>query len=119
MKILKRATTLRQFTGMKDLIDVPLTNEELEYWHFNSDFYSQERTFEEVESICRANREKMVDVRPYIQETPFLCQSTDKLQKILDVFRHMELRVLAVVNPADGSLEGIITRQDIFTFMSL
>ena len=87
---------------MKDLIDIPLTNEELPYWHFNCDFYSQERKYEEVEDICKANKECMVDVRPYIQETPFICQSTDKLQKILDIFRHMELRVLAVVNPVNG-----------------
>ena len=51
---------------MKDLIDIPLTNEELPYWHFNCDFYSQERKYEEVEDICKANKECMVDVRPYI-----------------------------------------------------
>ena len=87
-----------------------MTNDEVEWWHFNSDFYSNDRTYDEVEDICEANSDKMVDVRPYMIETPFLAQSTDRLQKILDVFRHMELRVLAVTNPANGALEGIITR---------
>ena len=95
---------------MSDLAEIPLTNDELEYWYFNSDFYSKDRTYGEVEDICDANRDKMVDVRPYMIETPFLAQSTDRLQKILDVFRHMQLRVLAVTNPGSGALEGIITR---------
>lgn len=61
----------------------------------------------------------MIDVRPYMIETPYLAQSTDRLQKILDTFRHMHLRSLAVVNPGTGALEGIITRQDIFAYLSL
>ena len=61
----------------------------------------------------------MIDLRSYYIETPFLAQSTDRLQKVLDVFRHMHLRSLAVTNPGNGELEGIITRQDIFAYMSL
>ena len=61
----------------------------------------------------------MIDLRPYYIETPFLAQSTDRLQKVLDVFRHMHLRSLPVTNPGTGELEGIITRQDIFAYMSL
>lgn len=117
--VARRRQTLRQFTGVSDLAEIPLTNEELEYWHFNSDFYSQDRTYDEVADICDANRDRMVDVRPYMIETPFLAQSTDRLQKILDIYRHMHLRVLAVTNPGTGALEGIITRQDLFQYMSL
>ena len=61
----------------------------------------------------------MVDVRPYMIETPFLVQTTDRLQKVLDVFRHMNLRMLPVTNPGTGALDGIITRQDLFAYMSL
>jgi len=43
-------------------------------------------------------------------ETPFQAQTTDKMQKLLDIFRHMHLRHLLVTNPANGELEGIITR---------
>ena len=47
-KVLKRADTLMRFTGAGDLAEVPLTTEELEYWHFNTNFYSNDRTYEEV-----------------------------------------------------------------------
>ena len=50
-------------------------------------------------------------------ETPFVCNMTDKLQKVLDLFRHMQLRHLPVLNPVDGCLEGIITRHDLFPYM--
>ena len=107
------------FTGLSDAAQIPKTRDELAYYYFNTDFYSNDREYSEVEDICEANSDKMIDVRPYMIETPFLAQSTDKLQKILDVFRHMHLRMLAVTNPGTGELEGIITRQDLFAFMSL
>ena len=72
-----------------------------------------------MKDICERNADRMIDVRPYMIETPYLAQTTDRLQKIIDVFRHMHLRVLAVTNPGTGALEGIITRQDLFAFMSL
>jgi CBS domain-containing protein len=63
--------------------------------------------------------DKIIDIRPYIIDTPYLAQSTDRLQKILNIFRHMHLRALPVTNPGTGELEGIITRQDIFAYMGL
>ena len=115
----KRKKTLQQFTGLSDAAQIPETTEQLPWYYFNTDFYSNDREYSEVEDICNNNADKMIDVRPYMIETPFLAQSTDRLQKIIDVFRHMHLRMLAVTNPGTGALEGIITRQDIFAFMSL
>ena len=118
-KVQQRKKILGEFTMMKDLMEVPLTNDPLPYTYFNTDFYSNDRSYEEVVDILHNNLDKMIDVRPYMIETPFLAQSTDRLQKILDVFRHMHLRTLPVTNPGSGALEGIITRQDIFAYMSL
>ena len=115
----QRKKVLGEFTMMKDLADIPITNETLPWELFNPDYYSHDREFKDVADICEDNLEKMIDVRPYLIETPYLAQSTDKLQKILDVFRHMHLRSLPVTNPGSGALEGIITRQDIFAYMSL
>ena len=61
----------------------------------------------------------MIDIRPYIIDTPFLAQSTDRLPKILEMFRTMHLRTLPVTNPGTGALEGVITRQDLFAYMAL
>ena len=104
---------------MKDLADIPLTNETLPAELFNPDYYSHDREYDDIAEICEDNLDKMIDVRPYLIETPFLSQSTDRLQKILDLFRTMHLRSLPVTNPGSGALEGIITRQDIFAYMSL
>ena len=72
-----------------------------------------------IEEICKSNFMKFVDFAPYMIETPFVVQSTDKLQKVVDLFRHMQLRQLPVINPVDGRLVGIITRKDLFAYMSL
>ena len=119
VEVEKRKKTLQQFTGLSDAAQIPATREELPWHHFNSDFYSNDREYAEVADICDMNSDKMIDVRPYMIETPWLAQSTDRLQKINDMFRHMHLRMLAVTNPGTGALEGIITRQDLFAFMSL
>ena len=74
---------------------------------------------EEIEDICKSNFMKFVNLAPYMIETPFVVQSTDKLQKVVDLFRHMQLRHLPVINPVDGRLVGIITRKDLFAYMSL
>lgn len=118
-KVEKRKQILGEFTMMKDVAEIPITNELLDWRFFNSDYYSHDREYKEVEQICVENLDKMIDLRPYYIETPFLAQSTDRLQKVLDVFRHMHLRSLPVTNPGTGELEGIITRQDIFAYMSL
>jgi len=102
-----------------DETEIPVTNEMLDWRFFLVDFYSNDRQYSEVEKIVEENLDKMIDIRPYIIDTPFLAQSTDRLPKILDLFRHMHLRALAVTNPGTGSLEGIITRQDLFAYMGL
>ena len=78
-KVEQRKKVLGEFTVMKDLADVPLTNDPLHWSLFNQDYYSNDRTYSEVEEICVSNLDKMIDVRPYMIETPFLAQSTDRL----------------------------------------
>ena len=52
-------------------------------------------------------------------EEPYVVQTTDKLPKCLDLFRHMHLRALPVVDPNSGVTVAVLTRQDIFAYMSL
>ena len=73
----------------------------------------------EIRQICEAHSDSMIDLRPYMIENPEKCQRYDFLPKVLARFRHMHLRHLCVVNPNDGSLDGVITRQDIFLWMPL
>ena len=114
-----REELMASFTMNQDETEIPVTNEILDWRLFNVDFYSKDREYAEVEKVVEANLDKMIDIRPYIIDTPYLAQSTDRLQKVLELFRHMHLRALAVTNPGTGALEGIITRQDIFAYMGL
>lgn len=52
-------------------------------------------------------------------ERPYTVQQKDKLSKVLTIFKVMHLRHLPVVHFKSGVLEGIVTRQDIFQYMSL
>jgi len=52
-------------------------------------------------------------------ESPYVCFTTDKVQKILDIFRFMQLRQMCVINPIDGKLKGVISREDLFSYMKL
>ena len=71
-EVQKRKKTLQQFTGLSDNAQIPETREELPWHHFNSDFYSNDREYAEVADICEENSDKMIDVRPYMIETPWL-----------------------------------------------
>lgn len=50
---------------------------------------------------------------------PHTVFENDGIQKALDTFRLMNLRHLPVLNEDDGSLIGMITRQDLFAFMAV
>ena len=56
----------------------------------------------------------MIDLKPYMIETPFVVLTTDKLPKILNLFRHMQLKLLPVLLPPqarfDQVIAGVITR---------
>ena len=61
------------------------------------------------------NDEKMIDLRPYMVETPFSVVTSDKLSKVANLFRHMQLKMLPVVAPSQSrhgpqKIVGVITR---------
>jgi CBS domain-containing protein len=54
--------------------------------------------------------DKEIDLRPFMIEKPYFVHETDKIQKVVDIFRLMNLRHLPVLNENDNTLTGIITR---------
>ena len=102
-----------------DTHDLPIGDRKVDWRHFNADMYGTDRKWQEIEEIARSNADERVDLRPYLIASPFICFSTDKIQKCLDIFRHNCLRQLCVINPCDGSLQGVIGREDLFKYMSL
>ena len=107
------------YTGDKDYELAP-KSKELLHWHlFCSDFYSTERKFSEVSEIANQFGHKYIDLRPYMIPDPYMVMTTDKLPKCLELFRHMHLRSLVVNDPNSGRPVAIMTRQDLFAYMSL
>jgi CBS domain-containing protein len=53
---------------------------------------------------------KIIDLRPYMIEKPYCVYENDKLQKIVEVFRLMNLRHLPVIDEKNNTLVGMITR---------
>ena len=107
------------YTGERDYEIAP-RSQNLLHWHkFCSDFYSTERKFSEVADITNAFGHKLIDLRPYMIEYPYVVLTTDKLPKCLELFRHMHLRALPVNDPNTGRPVAMLTRQDIFAYMSL
>ena len=114
-----RAGTMQMFTGDKDMELAPKDGNVLPWNYFCSDMYSSERKYSEVAEICERFGHKTVDLRPYFIEQPYTVQSTDKLPKVLELFRTMHVRALPVTDPNNGHTIGVITRADIFSYMSL
>ena len=114
-----RKGTMAKFTGEGDEKAMPITKTPMHWRDFNTDFWSSDRNFEEVADICALNRKRLVDLRPYLIEDPFFVTTTDKLPKVLDFFRSFHLRAIPVIDPNNGMPVAVLTRQDIFAFMSL
>lgn len=97
----------------------PSDSRVLGWKYFCSDFHSSDRKYEEVAEICEKYYYKTIDLRPYYIENPYVCMSTDRLPKCLELFRHMHIRALPVIDPNNGIPIGCLTRQDIFAYMGL
>lgn len=82
---------------------------------FTRDFWSKDLELtDEINAILNTYKDKKIDLRPYMIENPFTVFTTDYLEKCVDLFRKMHVRSIVVISPKNGSLEGIITREDLF-----
>lgn len=97
---------------------MPLTRKILDWHFFNVDLWSNQRSYEEVADISTKFSQKLIDLRPYLVEEPYVIHITDKLPKVLDMFRHFHLRALPVLDPNDGSPVAVLTRADLFAYMA-
>jgi chloride channel 6 len=65
---------------------------------------------EQQKKLCLLNSEMIVDLKPFMIETPFSVKVSVKFQQIVELFRTMNLRHLPVTKDEDNTLVGIITR---------
>lgn len=117
---MRRVSRLERNASEYDIQGLPMEQSAVLHWtHFNSDMVASELSYESVTAIVNSNKTKRVDLRHYMIESPYVCFTTDKVQKILDIFRFMQLRQMCVINPIDGKLKGVISREDLFAYMKL
>ena len=103
-----------------DAFPVSQNSMKLSWRLFTQDFRAIDKKLDDtLKDICEKNKDKMLDLRPYMIENVHKCTRFDYLPVILNTFRFNHLRHLVVVNPINNRLEGIITRQDIFMYMPL
>ena len=105
-KTMQKLSRLERRGSELDTGEMPETPTEsrLSWRAFNCDLYSSTFSLIEVLDVIKENPQKRLDLRPYMIQSPFVCTTTDKIQKVLDIFRFMQLKQMCVINPADGSL---------------
>ena len=74
---------------------------------------------ERTKEVIAANMRERIDFRPYMNDNPMTVAPTDSLLKCCELFRKMHLRHLMVINFQTGRVAGMITRQDLFTWLDL
>lgn len=103
-ELIKRVARAERGNSELDTHDLPIGELKVNWRYFNSDMYGTDRKVSEVSAIAEESMGEHIDLRPYLISSPFICFSTDKVQKCLDIFRHNCLRQLCVINPIDGSI---------------
>ena len=113
-------TTRNEEEDENDMVE-KLSPLELDWSDFNVDFHSTcpDVNSKEIQKIAHTHSSKVIDLRPYMVPRPFTVFENDNFQKCLDIFRLMNLRHMPVLAEEDGSIVGMITRQDLFAFMSV
>jgi predicted transcriptional regulator len=78
---------------------------------FNSTFLSNiEPLTDEQKKACLKNQDMVINLKPFMIETPYTVRQSVKFQQVVELFRNMNLRHLPVINDESNTLVGIITR---------
>ncbi|XP_049950327.1 H(+)/Cl(-) exchange transporter 7 isoform X1 [Schistocerca serialis cubense] len=95
-----------------------LFNESSEIWNFKElpiklfrDAYPRYESIDEV-SLSETERTYSVDLRPFMNQSPYTVQHSASLPRVFRLFRALGLRHLPVVNDAN-EVVGMVTRKDL------
>ena len=71
-------------------------------------------TRQQINEVCCESADKLVNVGFYMVETPFFVVTGDRITRVLDLFRFMNLKLLPVVDhnfqSSEAPVRGLITR---------
>ena len=85
----------------------------LKWEDFNSDYTSSTMDHKPYKELCREHDQDYIYLGAYMNFKPYVVSENTDLQKILSIFKLMNLRHLPVIDNEDGRLKGIITRKDL------
>lgn len=120
----ERSDTFKKLSAQADTHKYPLMdpNFQIPWQQFTvPDFKGKDGAIDDydIQQVLLKRKDELVDFRPYMNDNPMTVVSTDSIAKCLTLFRNMHLRHLCVIHPIYGTLVGIITRQDLFTWLDM
>lgn len=86
--LMRRISRIERRNSELDIGENPMSNIRLSWTLFNTNMCSIDRDKTEVADLAKKNQNERVDVRPYMIHSPYTCATTDRIQKVLDIFRH-------------------------------
>jgi len=119
-KTMQKIARLERKASELDTTEFPESDLLVDWRDFNVNFSSTHKQITPgLKQLMKAYADEFVDLRPYMIQSPYTCTTTDKFQKVLDIYRFMQLKTVIVVSPHDGTLQGTISRRDLFKYMAL
>ena len=89
----------------------------LNWSDFNVSLHSREQDIDECRDICKQYADEYLYLGPFMNFKPYVVGENTDLQRLLSIFRLMNLRHCPVISNEDGQLKGMLTRKDIFKYL--
>ena len=89
----------------------------LNWSDFNVSLHSRDLDIDDVKTICQENAEEFLYLGPFMNFKPYVVSENTDLQRLLSIFRLMNLRHCPVISNENGQLKGMLTRKDIFKYL--
>lgn len=88
LKLMQRISRMERRGSELNQELLPMSDKLIPWTEFRSDMYSSDRSYNEVRAMVENHKYERIDVRPYMIQQPFVCMTTDKIQKVLDIYRY-------------------------------
>lgn len=76
---MKRVNRAERRCSEFDYTELPKSSVLLNMHLFNSNFTSEDKKWKTIEELAEANKEELIDLRPYMILNPHMCFTTDRL----------------------------------------
>jgi hypothetical protein len=84
---MQRISRMERRGSELNMNDIPVINNLIPWTEFTSNMESSDRSYKEVGALIEQFKNERIDIRAYMIHQPFVCMTTDKIQKVLDHYR--------------------------------